>query len=59
MKNIPFCEGFLSSQLYSVAHTRNDSLLLGQILQDQLSPQNGFSGQLISNIFDLFFQFIF
>lgn len=30
MKNTPFYEGLLSSQLYSVAHTRNDSLLLGQ-----------------------------
>lgn len=54
---IYLCEG-LPSQLYSVAHTRNDSLLLGQMLGEQLSPQNGISGRLNSNIFDLFFRFI-
>lgn len=36
----------LSSQLYSVAHTRNDSLFLGQMLWEQLSPLNGTFGQL-------------
>lgn len=54
---IYLCEQ-LPSQLYSVAHTRDDSLLLGRILGEQLSPQNGISGLLTSSIFDLLFRFI-
>ena len=32
-----FCEGLLG-QFCSVAHTRNDSLLFGRMLGEQLSP---------------------
>lgn len=46
------------SQLYLVAHARNDSVLLEQMWGEQLSPQNGISGPLELNIFDLLLHFI-
>lgn len=51
------------SQLHSVAHSRNDSLLLRQILTEQLSSQNKIFGQICSflffcEIFDLVFKFV-
>lgn len=39
------------SQLHSVAHSRNDSLLLRQILTEQLSSQNKIFGQICSFLF--------
>lgn len=48
----------LPVQLYLVAHARDDSVLLEQMWGEQLSPQNGISGPLKLNIFDLLLHFI-